>query len=229
MTLLFSQRPGRHERHLLRKRDNPLFPEEERSISGAELLEAQRLDHEELAAFITEFRTLIYQTVNLKANEESEVILGIKEQLDRSYEQACGLADDQTETKIAIHKLVQLIMAAVRRGAGDDPLALAELEQEETARTAHFQLVEHPIVADLLNPASLISERELLPSLLSESPRGLRAALELFDDTQLALLCEEGRALLQRAEAREDELREPWQRLQEMEKHLTADASGPAN
>ncbi len=229
MTLLFSQRPGRHERHLLRKRDNPLFPEEERSLSGAELQEAQRLDHEELVAFITEFRTLIYQTVNLKANEESEVILGIKEQLDRSFEQACGLADDQTESKIAIRKLVQLIMAAVRRGAGDDPLALAELEQEETARAAHFELVEHPIVADLLNPDSLITERELLPCLLSESPQGLQAALELFDDTQLALLCEEGRALLNRVKTQADALQEPQQRLQEMERRLTADASGPAN
>ena len=229
MTLLFSQRPGRHERHLLRKRNNPLFPEEERNISGAELQEAQRLDHEELVAFITEFRALIYQTVNLKANEESEVILGIKEQLDRSYEQACGLADDQTETKLAIHKLVQLIMAAVRKGAGDDPLALSELEQEEQARAFHFELVENAIVADLLNPDSLITDRELLPSLLSESPQGLRAALELFEDTQLALLCEEGRAFLHRVEAQEGALPEPRQRLQEMEKHLTADASGPAN
>jgi hypothetical protein len=229
MTLPFSQRPGRHERHLLRKRDNPLFPEEERCISGAVLEEAQRLDHEELVAFITEFRGLIYQAVNLKANEDSEVILGIKEELDRSYEQACGLADDQTETKIAIRKLAQLIMGAVRKGAGDDPLALMELEQEEEARAAHFELVEHPIVADLLNPESSITEGELLPALLSESAQGLQAALELFDDTQLALLCEEGRGLLDRIEAQGDNLKEPRQRLREIETRLTADASGPAN
>ncbi|MCP4811816.1 MAG: hypothetical protein GY888_04850, partial [Planctomycetaceae bacterium] len=53
MSLIISQTPGRHERHLLRKRDNPLFPETERSVSPQALLKMQRLDHEELVEFIT--------------------------------------------------------------------------------------------------------------------------------------------------------------------------------
>jgi hypothetical protein len=229
MTLLFSQRPGRRERHLLRKRNNPLFSEEEQRISGSDLQEAQRLDHEELVEFITGFHTLIHETVNLQPNEDSGVILDIKERLDRAYEQASGLADDQTETKSAIHKLVQVIMSTVEAGAGDDPQALQELEQEKAARAAHFELLQHPIVADLLNPESPIAEKELVPTLLSESTDGLQAALELFDNVQLAILCEEAQETLRRAEREGKTVQQQRQRLLEMETRLTSGASGVAN
>jgi hypothetical protein len=229
MTLLFSQHPGRRERHLLRKRDNPLFSEEERRVSGADLQEAQRLDHEELVEFITGFQTLIHETINLQPNEDSGVILEIKERLDRAYEQASGLADDQTEAKGAIHKLLQVIMSSVEAGAGDDPQALQELEQEKAARAAHFTLLQHPIVADLLNPESPIAEKELTPTLLSEPTEGLQAALELFDKVQLAILCEEAQELLKRAEGDGVSVQEQRQRLLEMETRLTSKASGLAN
>ncbi len=229
MTLLFSQQPGRRERHLLRKRNNPLFSEEEQRISTSALQEAQRLDHEELVAFITGFHTLIHDAVKLQPNEDSEVILNLKERLDRAYEQASGLADDQTETKTAIHKLVRVIMSTVEAGAGDDPQALYELKQEKAARAAHFELLQHPIVADLLDPDTPISEKELVPTLLSESADGLRAALELFDNVQLAILCEEAKKILERVEAEGKPVGEQRQRLMEMETHLTTEASGAVN
>ncbi len=230
MTLLFSQRPGRWERHLQRKRDNPLFPESERSISPAALQEAQRLDHEELVDFITGFQQLIHQAVNLNTSEGSEVILEMKERLDRTYEQACGLADDQTETKGAIRKLLQVIMSAVWVGAGDDPQALAELKDEERARTTHFQLLEQPVVADLLAPDSPVSEKELVPTLLNETREGLEAALLLFDNAQLGVLCNEAHQLLKGLEQEKSEtLQQARQRLVEMETRLTTDASGRAN
>jgi hypothetical protein len=229
MSLQFSQRPGRQERHLLRKLDNPLFPTEEQSISEAELQEAQRLDHEELVEFITEFQKLIYTAINLKSNEGSEVILHMKERLDKAYEQASGLADDQSETKTALQKLVQVVMTAVKVGAKGDMHALTELEQEELARAAHFELLEQPIVADILCPDSPISENELLPSLLSETEAGLKASLELFDATQLAVLCEKAHRLLQQVADKGDVPERARQRLQEMETRLTTLASGQAN
>ncbi len=230
MTLLFSEYPGRQERHLLRKRNNPLFPIEERSISETTLKQAQRLDHEELVEFITSFRTLIHTAINLKSSEGSEVILDIKERLDKAYEQASGLADDQSETKSSLHKLVQVVMTAVRVGAGDDLHALTELEQEEQARAAHFELLKQPVVADILWPDSPISETELLPTLLSESRAGLAASLELFDSSQLTVLCEDARHLLELIAANTEAVPErAKQRLREMETHLTANASGRAN
>jgi hypothetical protein len=201
VTLRFSQRPGRHERHLRRRQDNPLFPEGARRVTPEALHAAQERDHEELVAFIGEFRGLVQRAVALRPTEESQVILELKESLDRAYEQASGLADDQGETRRAIEKLVGVVMTAVRAGAAGDPAALGELRQEEAARAAHFELLEQPLVADILHPASTIAPDELVPTLLSESQAAVAAALQLFDDAQLALLLRDARDAIERLDA----------------------------
>jgi hypothetical protein len=197
MRLMYSELPGRHERHLLRKQDNPLFPEQQRSIDQGRLNEAQRLDHEELEAYIKDLRRLIGEAVALGPHEQSDQILDLKERLDMAYETACRLADDQSPNKEAIRKLVAVIMRAVWKGAGIDSLAQQELEQEEVARSAHYELLEQPLVADLLDPETLIGEEELLPVLLSAEQDAFEAALTLFDPPQLSHLCEQGERLLQ--------------------------------
>jgi len=217
MKIPLSQHPGRWERHLLCKRDNPLFPADERSLTDDLLQEAQRLDHEELSTFITDFRKLVYEAVNLEPNVGSEVVLEMKERLDKAYEQAAGLADDQSETKEAIIKLVEIIMTAVRKGAGNDQTALLELEQEEQARQTHFELLQFPLVADLLDPESPIGEAHLLPTLLSASSQDLEAAISLFNKDQLALLCRQGEELTRLLDEVPDGAIE---RLVEMEKGL---------
>ncbi len=229
MNLTFSQHPGRIERHLLRKYNNPLFPESERTITPQQLSEAQRLDHEELVEFIGGFRALVQKTVELKNNEEADVILGIKEQLDMAYEQASGLTDDQSETKDAIKKLTQIIMHTISSNAAGDRTAQEELRQEQEARTAHYSLLQHPIVADLLHPESPITELELAPTLLSESSQGLQSALELFDDAQLQIICEDGSELLKRLEAEGEDTEQAKQRLTEIGTKLTEGACGAAN
>lgn len=230
MSLVFSQLPGRHERHLLRKLDNPLFPEPEQKISPSQLLEAQRQDHQELIEFITDLRTLVQQAIHLQPNEESDVILGIKEQLDIAYEQASVLADDQTESKNAINKLTQVIMNTIRSNTSGDPTALYELRQEEIARNTHYTLLQYPIVADLLHPESPILENDLAPSLLSETSQGLQAAMELFDSAQLQIICEDASELLKRLAAEGIDIPEQAkQRLTEIGTRMTEDASGTIN
>ncbi len=229
MSLIVSQLPGRHERHLLRKHENPLFPEAEREVTPQTLLEAQRLDHEELVEFITGFRALVHRTMQLKPNEESEVILEIKEQLDMAYEQASVLADDQTETKQAISKLTQVIMNTIRSNATGDPLAMDELKQEQEARSSHYTLLQFPIVADLLHPESLILEHELAPTLLCEDEHGLQAAMELFDGAQLQIICEDASELLRRLEVEGSVPTSAKQRLTEIGTRLTESAAGTIN
>ena len=203
MRLLFSELPGRHERYLVRKHNNPLFPESERALTSSQLNEAQRLDHEELVAYIGDLRKLVGEAVALGPHEQSDVILELKERLDHYYERACRLADDQTPNKEAIRKLVSVIMHAVWKGAGNDSLAQEQLEHEGEARRTHYDLLEYPLVADLLDPESLIQEHELLPTLLSVDQAQFEAAVTLFDPAQLADLCEQGDRLLAELEAEE--------------------------
>ncbi len=196
MTVSFSQLPGRHERHYRRRLGNPLFPDAPRQPDDGELLEMQRLDHEELLGFLAELRATVQRAVQLRPNEGSDVILGIKEQLDRLYEASAGLAEDHASNQAAIRELLEVVMRNVERSAAGDPQALDELAQERAAREAHFALLASPLVADLLHPQTTVAAGELAPTLLSADEADLAAALELFDVTQLSELYSEAQARL---------------------------------
>ena len=188
MSIPFSKRPGRHERHYRRRVGNPLFAEAPAEVDGDVLLEAQRLDHEELLAFLSELRATVQRAIDLKPNEGSEVVLDLKEQLDRLFETSAGLAEDHAENQAAIRQLLEVVMRNVERAAAGDPQALDELAQERIARANHFDLLRSALVADLLHPDSCIDAAELAPSLLSAEAAELDAALQLFDPEQLRRL-----------------------------------------
>lgn len=221
MRIPFSELPGRHERHLQRRLGSRLFPRPVEEPVDEVLLDAQRQDHEELIAFVADLRNAVRRAVNLEANAASEAVLGLREDLERLYERSTGVAEDQTANRSALRRLVDVIVRSVRRSAGGDPLAQAEIDQAEAARALHFEQLEHPIVADLLAPDSLVEADELVPTLLSESEPALEAALQLFDGEQLARLCVDARVLLLMRDP-DRQLAQAWERLARMESELGA-------
>lgn len=196
MAISFSQRPGRHERHYRCRIGNPLFSDSPARPDDAALLEAQRLDHEELLGFLADLRATVRRAAELQPNEGSEVILEIKERLDRLYEMSAGLAEDHDNNQAALTQLLEVIMRNVERGAAGDPQALDKLAQERLARAAHFALLASPLVADLLHPQSVISAADLAPTLLSATEDELAPALQLFDLEQAIQLYSDARECL---------------------------------
>ena len=215
-----SDHPGRHERHLRRKIANPLFDDPRDEDFHEELLAAQRRDQEERAAFMDRLQDTIQEAVNLKPSEDSDTILGIKGRLEQLYEEATGVAGDQTAAKTALHRLVDVITRTIRRAAEGDATAAMELDQEEAARETHFALLEYPVVADLLSPDSVIGQGELLPTLLSEDEGALAAALQVFDGVQVAQLATDARTLLLARDPERRRFPAAWQRLAQMEDRL---------
>lgn len=215
MQIPFSELPGRHERHYRRRLDNPLFNTPLMHDDDS-LLEVQRLDHDELVAFITELRGVVERAVSLRPHEETETVLKLKEDLERLYETSAGVADDQEGNQQAILQLLAVIMRTIRSNAEGDALAIQELDMEEQARTLHFGLLREPLVADLLHPDSVIAADELIPTLLSESASGVAAALQIFDESQRMELAEHARALLE-AHDPQRQLAEAWRRLDQIE------------
>ena len=192
-----SDNPGSFERHLLRKIGNPLFVDPTELTDDA-LEVAQRQDHDIIVQFMKIFKDTLDQTITLKGNEESDVVLGLKDKLDKLYEQASSIGDDQTKAQDGIVKLLQLIMASVRKGAGNDSHAHQELDQEEQAREAHFALLASSLVADLLNPASPIKEDELAAVLLSAEKDDLAVVVQLFDQEQIQMVIKQSADLIGR-------------------------------
>jgi len=204
MEIPFSEYPGRHERHFRRKLNNHLYPRPIGDYSGDELLEVQRLDHEEIVSFLAHLRKLVERAVALKPNEESEIVLDLKAELEKLYETACRLGDQQANNKSSIRDLLKVIMATIRSHAGGDSKAEQELFQEEMARQQHFAMLEYVLVGDLIDPHSLILEDELAAVMLSEDEGQVKQALELFDQNQRLLLAQQAQALLEKLDFAEN-------------------------
>lgn len=166
MSEQFSKRPGAHERRLIRRYRNPLFGHT--AISQEDIDRARERDADEVKAFMKWFRDLVEQCASLDPNAEADVVLKLKEQLDKSYEQSAGLAGDQSEIQALVKRLLEVIMQAMWKGVGQDMQAHSKLQMEAEARESHFALLGYPLVADLLRPDSVIEEDELVPTLLSE-------------------------------------------------------------
>ena len=229
MNLQFSTEPGPHERQLRRKYHNPLFAEAGAEINQQDLELARQQDQTELRQFLQEFQSLVQQAVNLKPNTDSQVILDMKEGLDQCYTRCCAMPGEHAEIKAAINQLIQVIMKAVRQGAANDPVALCKLDEEDMARQMHQDLHSHTLIIDLLLPDSPISETELLPTLLSETPEAVQSSLQLFAVEQLHQLYETGKGLLEELKNNGHELPSAWANLTLLENALLETADTPKN
>jgi len=191
---IFSDKPGARERHMQRQYQNTLFGEA--TIPADMIIHARQEDEQEMQRFMNDFRDLVQQVVDLKPSADVELVLKIKEQLDKSYEHCSSLAGDQSEVKDMLSRLLKMLMQAMWAAIGNDKQAHEKLQMEEAARQAHFELLEEPLVADLLNPDSPISQDHLVPSLLSESTAAITKAMQMFSPEQQGLLYKQARELV---------------------------------
>ena len=225
MTSIFSDLPGHRERYLKRKYNNPLFGN--CTVSLIEIEKARLADTAEAEAFLGYFRDLVKQAVDFKPTADADVILKLKELLDKAYEQTAGLPGNQKEIKSMLKRLLAAIMQAMWKGIGNDPVAQQKLEMEEQARAQHFAMLEQPLIADLLRPDSLIEEDELVPTLLSESAQALTSAMQLFSPAQQIQMVQKATSLLTTADATHPLVQAAHTHLHEMQGMLHTPGERP--
>jgi len=218
--MLFSKMPGRHERLLKRKFNNPLFGET--NIEPFDIQDARREDSAEVERFIEAFRNLVQQVTELKPNADVELVLKLKESLDKTYEMSAGLAGDQAEVREMIKRLLSMMMQSMWKAVANDATGISKLEMEEQARQAHFALLEYPFIADLLAPDSIIDETLMVPCLLSESAETVLLAVQLFDPEQQLMVYQQGLELLKGLDETNERVLSAQERLHEIAKLLEA-------
>ena len=218
MTLHFSEKPGPRERHLQRKHNNPLFSD--RAITQQSILAAQQQDRDAMQQFMEQFRELVQRAVKLDKTVESDVVLLLKAQLEQHYAVCTGLAGNTDAIQEAIKKLINAISATLRATSKNDPHALEKLGNDEAHTLLHLHLCDHLIVSDILNPDTIISEEEKIPSLLNEPEDSLQEVLAIFPPEAIKGLIDSGKALLKKIEAEGHSLPVAWQRITQMESWL---------
>ena len=217
MNPLFSEQPGRWERHVIRRWKNPLFAVQSDAM---ELQQAQLKDQQELGQFMDDFRELVQQVAELGDQAEAEDILKYKQRLDRAYERSAVLGGDKQEVQAMIRRLIDSISTTMARGMSTDFEAMDRMDKEQRAREIHFTMLEDALVADIICQDTPIGEDELVPVLLSEAEAAVEKALQLFSPEQLMLLISMAEQLL--ASLADDVAQKPalQQRIQLLQKHL---------
>lgn len=193
ISIRFSPQPGAYERHLQRKFNNSLFPTEQQNLLQAEVDQARQRDQQDLAAFIEAFQETVTQAAELSGSVDSEVVLDLKQKLERLYITSTGLAGDLTTYQDALLKLIRVCMEMIRKGAADDLVALRKLDEEEQARTVYFAMLESPLVAELMRGDEIIQVDELVPTVLSLDIKALTTVLALFEPEYLQELISQTR------------------------------------
>ena len=223
--LRFSTKPGMWERQLQRKYENPrLFP------AGPDIVQemvdaAHQRDAREHQGLREDFKQLCAEMAALQGAVESEKILQFKERIDKLYIE-CMAQGDRAAEKSALRKLHDVVVATLVQAAASDPLARDEIAQEQAAHQLHQELLEYPLVAQLLRADSPIAAGELVATLLVETGTSFPGVLSLFDAQQLQELCAEARGLLAAAAAPGVDLTSAQARLEVMEGGARAMAGG---
>lgn len=216
----FSPQPGAFEKHLQRKYNNPLFPASQQNLLQAEVEQARQRDQQDLQAFLEAFEETVKRAADLNGSVESEVILELKEKLERLYMTSSSLAGDLGTYKDALLKLIRVCMEMIRKGAADDPIALRKLDEEDQARTVYFAMLESPLVAELVRGDEIIQVDELVPTVLSLDIKALTTILALFEPEYLQQLISQSREFIQELEPEVQVQTQVEQKLALMEKVL---------
>ncbi len=224
--MLFSKMAGRRERMLKRQFDNPLFGV--KNIEPFDIQDARQQDSDEVESFINDFRDLVLQVTELEPSADADRVLKLKESLDKTYERSAGLAGDQNEIREMIKRLLNMMMQSMWKAVGNDAMGISKLEMEEQAREAHFALLEHPFIADLLAPDSVIDEAMMVPSLLSEQAETVLLAVQLFEPEQQQLVYQQGLELLSGLDENHQRVIDAQLRLQDIVSVMAAANQQPS-
>ncbi len=195
MPLLFNKLPGYYESQIKRRYQNKLL-KTDKNITQDDVNAAHQQDLQEIEQFRNDFTELMNRAIELEEKSESDVILQLKEDIDKLYEHCCGLAGDTSAYKKGLKKLMKVVMQAVWQGAGNDPTAHEELTQEEVARAQHYELLDIPLIPHLLRPDSQIQPEELVGVILGEEVEHAQHILSLFDHEHLVDLQKQAETLL---------------------------------
>lgn len=215
----FRKHPGCRERHLRRKLDNPLFAPAERDTSVEALDAAQRRDDDELSAFLQSVKDLVSRVSQLSPDSDTREVVELKKQADAHYEQCLGLPGDQRRVKAALIKLITELTRLNMQTLHDTP-SLVALQDEQVKRLAHFTRLEFPLTGDICREQSPLADGDLVPTLLSEPPDAVKAALGLFDAERVNSIREEARALISTRRAEGHYMSRAAENLALMDRHL---------
>ena len=197
----FSNHPGCWEQQLIRRYNNPLFPESARNVIHHQVVEAREKDKKELQAFQKQFESAVKKVSELPEKADAEQLLGLIPELSRCYSDGMTLCIDLPKELQALTRLLTLFEETLIKSAGEESDFLQQIEQQRAERKLQQELLQNRVVAAMMRENSPISADELPATLLSEAPDQVRPLFPLLDSEQQNALYQQMGTLLEQAVA----------------------------
>ncbi len=196
----FSKNPGCWEQQLIRKYNNPLFPENQRNVVHQQVVEAREQDKAEQQAFHKQFEGVVKQVSELPEKAEAEQLLELIPKLTTCYNDCMTLCIDLPKEKQALTRLITLFEETLLKSAGEESAFGEQVARDKAERKIHQEVLENRIIASMMRENSPISVDELPATLLSAEPDQISTLLPFLDPAQLGALQQQTRKIIENAQ-----------------------------
>lgn len=195
----FSNHPGCWEQQLIRRYDNPLFPESTRNVLHQQVVEAREKDKKERQAFQRKFEDAVKKVSELPEKADAEQLLTLIPELSQCYSDGMTLCIDLPKELQALTRLLTLFEETLIKNAGEESDFLQQIEQQRAERKIQQELLQNRVIAAMMRENSPISADELPATLLSETPDRVRSIFPLLDLEQQNALYQQMSTLIEQS------------------------------
>lgn len=211
----FSKNPGCWEQQLIRRYNNPLFPESQRNVVHQQVVEAREKDKAEQQAFHKQFEGVVKQVSELPEKAEGEQLLELIPKLTTCYNDCLTLCIDLPKEKQALTRLITLFEETLLKTTAEKSAFGEQLARDRAERKIHQEVLENRIIASMMRENSPISVDELPATLLSSELDQIETLLPFLDPEQLESLQQQCSEILQQAEKTDVRVNENSQKILE--------------
>lgn len=197
--LEWSSNPSAHEAHLIRRHNNPYFPEERRVVRQDKLDEAKRRDKEDCISCQQKFAELGTDIESLSSNVTTGDLLSLRERLDDLIYFSMGVGGPAKEIAVKADQLRDGIIADLREAFSDNEETLENIETADAFHRDNTRKFYIPVLAQVLRKNSPVLKEETIPTILSADPLAISVFMESLPDDTRALVRLEALKMMQEA------------------------------
>lgn len=195
-TLPWSNNPSAHEAHLMRRHNNPYFPESRRNVAHGDLTEAKRKDKEDYISCQQSFEQLGKEIEALPPTAISGDLLALRERIDDLIFFSMGVGGPATEIASKADQLREAVISDLRAAFSGNEETLNNIEKADAYHKDNVRKFYIPVVAQMLRKKSPIPQEETIPTILSEDPSAIAIFINSLPEDSRPLIEVEGLKML---------------------------------
>jgi len=196
-TLQWSNDPGAYESHLMRRHNNPYFPESRRNVSLEDLQEAKKKDEDDYISCQRRLEGLGQEIEALPQTSTSRDLMALRERIDDLIFFSTGVGGPATEIASKADQLREVVISVLRSAFAGDEETLSNIEKADTYHKDNVRKFYIPVIAQMRRENSPILEEETIATVLSEDPSSIAIFMNCLPEDSRSLIEVEGLKMLQ--------------------------------